>query len=64
MMEHTDVQLAEAEKQVEAALQNLEHLGIPREAAIHGGKKFRDALRENRRMHISSISITARFRRS
>ena len=46
MMEHTDVQLAEAEKQVEAALQNLEHLGIPREAAIHGGKKFRDSLDE------------------
>lgn len=46
MMEHTDVQLAEAEKQVEAALQTLEHLGIPREAAIHGGKKFRDSLDE------------------
>ena len=41
MMEHTDVQLAEAEKQVEAALQTLEHLGIPREAAKTGGKKFR-----------------------
>lgn len=46
MMEHTDVQLAEAEKQVEAALQNLEHLGIPREAAKTGGKKFRDSLDE------------------
>ena len=46
MMEHTDVQLAEAEKQVEAALQTLEHLGIPREAAKTGGKKFRDSLDE------------------
>jgi hypothetical protein len=46
MMEHTDVQLAEAEKQVEAALQNLERLGIPREAAKTGGKKFRDSLDE------------------
>ena len=46
MMEHTDVQLAEAEKQVEAALQNLEHLGIPRESAKTGGKKFRDSLDE------------------
>ena len=46
MMEHTDIQLAEAEKQVEAALQNLEHLGIPREAAKTGGKKFRDSLDE------------------
>ena len=46
MMEHTDVQLAEAEKQVEAALQSLEHLGIPREAVKTGGKKFRDSLDE------------------
>lgn len=46
MMEHTDIQLAEAEKQVEAALQTLEHLGIPREAAKTGGKKFRDSLDE------------------
>ena len=46
MMEHTDVQLAEAEKQVEASLQSLEHLGIPREAAKTGGKKFRDSLDE------------------
>lgn len=46
MMEHTDHQLAEAEKQVESALQNLEHLGIPREAAKTGGKKFRDSLDE------------------
>lgn len=46
MMEHTDHQLAEAEKQVESALQTLEHLGIPREAAKTGGKKFRDSLDE------------------
>lgn len=46
MMEHTDHQLAEAEKQVEAALQTLEHLGISREAAKTGGKKFRDSLDE------------------
>ena len=46
MMEHTDIQLAEAEKQVEAALQSLERLHVPREAAKTGGKKFRDSLDE------------------
>lgn len=46
MMEHTDVQLAEAEKQVEAALQTLERLHVPREAVKTGGKKFRDSLDE------------------
>ena len=46
MMEHTDIQLAEAEKQVEAALQTLERLHVPREAAKTGGKKFRDSLDE------------------
>ena len=46
MMEHTDVQLAEAEKQVEAALQSLERLHVPREAVKTGGKKVRDSLDE------------------
>lgn len=44
MIEHTDIQLAEAEKQVEAALTKLESLGIARDSAITGGKKFRDNL--------------------
>ena len=44
MIEHTDVQLAEAEKQVEASLLKLESLGISRDVAINGGKKFRDGL--------------------
>lgn len=46
MIEHTDVQLAEAEKQVEAALAKLESLGIARDSAIAGGKKFRDNLED------------------
>lgn len=46
MIEHTDVQLAEAEKQVEAALVKLESLGIARDSAIAGGKKFRDSLED------------------
>ena len=46
MIEHTDVQLAEAEKQVEASLLKLESLGVARDAAINGGKKFRDSLDE------------------
>ena len=44
MIEHTDIQLAEAEKQVEAALVKLESLGVTRDSAIAGGKKFRDNL--------------------
>lgn len=44
MIEHTDVQLAEAEKQVETSLLKLESLGISRDVAINGGKKFRDSL--------------------
>lgn len=46
MIEHTDVQLAEAEKQVEAALVKLESLGVARDSAITGGKKFRDSLED------------------
>ena len=46
MIEHTDIQLAEAEKQVEASLLKLESLGVARDAAINGGKKFRDSLDE------------------
>lgn len=46
MIEHTDIQLAEAEKQVEAALLKLESLGISRDSAMNGGKKFRDNLEE------------------
>ena len=44
MIEHTDIQLAEAEKQVEASLIKLESLGVTRDSAIAGGKKFRDNL--------------------
>lgn len=46
MIEHTDIQLAEAEKQVEAALVKLESLGVARDSAITGGKKFRDSLED------------------
>lgn len=46
MIEHTDIQLAEAEKQVEAALVKLESLGVARDSAIAGGKKFRDSLED------------------
>ena len=44
MIEHTDVQLEEAEKLVEASLLKLESLGILRDQVINGGKKFRDGL--------------------
>lgn len=46
MIEHTDIQLAEAEKQVEASLIKLESLGVTRDSAIAGGKKFRDNLED------------------
>ena len=46
MIEHTDIQLAEAEKQVEASLIKLESLGIARDSAIAGGIKFRDSLED------------------
>lgn len=62
MMEHTDHQLAEAEKQVEAALQTLEHLGIPRDAAINGGKKFRDSLDEEQTAAYKEYQYYATFK--
>lgn len=49
MIEHTDTQLAEAEKNIENCLVNLESLGISRESAISGGKKFRESLNEEQR---------------
>ena len=44
MIEHTDVQLAEAERKMEDDLCALEKLGVPRALAKAGGKKFRDSL--------------------
>ena len=44
MIEHTDAQLAEAEKKMEEHLCALERLGISRLLAKAGGKKFRDSL--------------------
>lgn len=47
MIEHTDIQLAEAEKHIEEELVKLENLGVSRDSAIAGGKKFRDGLDED-----------------
>lgn len=44
MIEHTDTQLAEADRQVEEKLSSLENLGVPRSLAIAGGKKFKNEL--------------------
>ena len=44
MIEHTDTQLAEADRQVEEKLGSLENLGVPRSLAIAGGKKFKNEL--------------------
>ena len=40
MMEHTDAQLEEAGNLIEASFERLEQLGIPRGAAMAGGKKL------------------------
>lgn len=64
MIEHTDVQLAEAEKQVEASLLKLESLGIARDAAINGGKSFGIVWTRNRLPHTRSISTMPLSRRS
>lgn len=44
MIEHTDTQLAKADRQVEEKLSSLENLGVPRLLAIAGGKKFKNEL--------------------
>ena len=44
MIEHTDTQLAEADRQVEEKLGSLENLGVPKSLAIAGGKKFKNEL--------------------
>lgn len=63
MIEHTDIQLAEAEKQVEAALLKLESLGVSRDSAMNRGKKSEITWRKNSLRHTSSISITTHLRR-
>lgn len=62
MIEHTDVQLAEAEKQVEASLLKLESLGVARNAAINGGKKFRDSLDEEQTAAYREYQYYATFK--
>ena len=62
MIEHTDVQLAEAEKQVEASLLKLESLGVARDAAINGGKKFRDSLDEEQTAAYKEYQYYATFK--
>ena len=44
MMEHTDAQLEEAGGLIEAALDKLEDLGVPRGAAMAGGKKLLEGM--------------------
>lgn len=44
MIEHTDAQLAEADKQISAALEALEKAGISKQDAEKGGKKFESDL--------------------
>lgn len=62
MIEHTDIQLAEAEKQVEASLLKLESLGVARDAAINGGKKFRDSLDEEQTAAYKEYQYYATFK--
>ena len=64
MIEHTDIQLAEAEKQVEASLLKLESLGVARDAAINGGKSFGIVWTRNRPPHTKSISTMPLSRHS
>ena len=44
MMEHTDAQLEEAGGLIEATLDKLEDLGVPRGAAMAGGKKLLEGM--------------------
>ena len=46
MIEHTDAQLAEADRRIEETLTRLENLGVSQMAAKSGGKKFRDGLND------------------
>ena len=46
MIEHTDAQLEEADRQTEEKLGKLEGLGVNRALAMAGGKKFRDSLND------------------
>ena len=62
MIEHTDTQLAEADRQVEEKLSSLENLGVPRSLAIAGGKKFKNELNPEQLAAYSGFEFSNAYR--
>lgn len=62
MIEHTDAQLEEADRQMEEKLGKLERLGVPRALAMQGGKKFRDGLNDSQLAADNEFEFAKGFR--
>ena len=62
MIEHTDEQLKEADRQVEAKLGSLERLGVPRTLALAGGKKFKNELNPDQLAAFGGLEFSNAYR--
>lgn len=62
MIEHTDTQLAEADRQVEEKLGKLEGLGVNRALAMAGGKKFKNELNPEQLAAYSGFEFSNAYR--
>ena len=62
MIEHTDAQLEEADRQILELLDKLETLGVPKTLAKTGGKKFRDGLNEEQSAAYGMFSFSSAFK--
>ena len=62
MIEHTDAQLEEADRQILELLDKLETLGVPKTLAKTGGKKFRDGLNEEQSDAYGMFSFSSAFK--
>ena len=62
MIEHTDAQLAEAERMYDAAMEQLTASGVTREDAAAGGKKFENSLNDAQTKLYLRIKFIEHFR--
>ena len=62
MIEHTDEQLKEADRQVEEKLGSLERLGVPRTLAMTGGKKLKNELNPDQLAAFGGLEFSNAYR--
>ena len=62
MIEHTDAQLKEADRQVEEKLGSLERLGVPRTLAMTGGKKLKNELNPDQLVAFGGLEFSNAYR--